>query len=267
MTRMYRKLPYQGGQPREVAEIVNNLVEGKSNNTGTVDLATGGATTTTINDERIGFDSIILLAPLSLASASTGQQVPHGFFEDDANQSFTANTATVIALTESEIAYGVSLSSNQVTVDYAGLYEASVQCRFENDQSQIHNAYVWFRKNGTDLAHTCQSITIPDKQGSVNGASHVSLNHPLDLSASDYVEVVCAVDDANVVMTAEASQTTPYVRPSIPSVEFELYMVAPSQTSGSGLQPYISARQKGSATITHLPNSVSNNTWGYVIIG
>ena len=45
MTRMYRKLPFQGGDPRLVSEVVNNLVEGKSNNTGEITLNTGGATT------------------------------------------------------------------------------------------------------------------------------------------------------------------------------------------------------------------------------
>jgi len=45
---MYRKLPWTGGDPRSVAEIVNNLVEGKSNNTGTITLNTGNATTTTM---------------------------------------------------------------------------------------------------------------------------------------------------------------------------------------------------------------------------
>lgn len=267
MARMYRKLPYQGGDPRQVAEIVNNLVEGKSNNTGTVDLATGGATTTTINDERIGFDSIILLAPLSIASASTGYQLPHGLFEDDTNQSFTADTATVLAIADEEKAYGMSLSSNQITVDYAGCYDVDVMARFENDQSQIYNAYIWFRVNGTDVAHSAQSVTVPDKQGSVNGAAHVMLKHPLDLDADDYVEVVCAVNNANVVLTKQDAITTPYTRPAIPSLTITMCMAYPSQTTGTGLQPYISARQKGSATITHLPNSISDNTWGYVIVG
>ena len=44
-------------------------------------------------------------------------------------------------------------------------------------------------------------------------------------------------------------------------------MAFPSQTSGTGIEPYISARSKGQATITHLPNSVANNTYDYVIIG
>jgi hypothetical protein len=267
MARMYRKLPYQGGEPRQVAEIVNNLVEGKSNNTGTIDLATGGATTTTINDERIGFDSIILLAPLSIASASTGHQLPHGLFEDDTNQSFTANTATVLTISDEEKAYGMSLASNQITVDYAGCYDVDVMARFENPLSQIHNAYVWFRVNGTDVAHSCQSVTVPDKQGSINGAAHVMVKHPLDLEANDYVEVLAAVDDANVTLTKEDAISSPYVRPAVPSLTITMCMAYPSQTSGTGLQPYISDRQKGQATVTHLPNSVSNNTWGYVIIG
>ena len=73
---MYRKLAWTGGDPRQVAEIVNNLVEGKSNNTGEVTLATGNATTTTIYDERIGYNSIILLTPISTAAGS--DTVPYG---------------------------------------------------------------------------------------------------------------------------------------------------------------------------------------------
>jgi len=267
MARMYRKLPFQGGDPRTVAEVVNNLVEGKSNNTGTFDLATGGATTTTIYNERIGFESQILLAPLSISSASTGYQLPHGLFEDDINQTFTANTATVLTISDAEKEYGMSLASNQITVDYAGCYDIDVMARFENPLSQIHNAYVWFRVNGTDVPHSCQSVTVPDKQGSINGASHVMVKHPLDLEANDYVEVVASVDDANVTLTKQDAISSPYVRPAVPSLTITMCMAYPSQTSGTGLQPYISDRQKGQATVTHLPNSVSNNTWGYVIVG
>ena len=68
MTRMYRKLPFQGGEPRQVAEIVNNLVEGKMNCTGSITLETSG-TTTTLNNERIGYDSVIILMPKSANAA------------------------------------------------------------------------------------------------------------------------------------------------------------------------------------------------------
>jgi hypothetical protein len=60
---MFRVLPPFGSDSRGVAEIVNGIMNGKTNNTGTVTLATGGASTTTITDARIGADSTILLSP------------------------------------------------------------------------------------------------------------------------------------------------------------------------------------------------------------
>jgi hypothetical protein len=68
MARMYRKLPFQGGDPRQVAEIVNNLVEGKMNCTGSITLNSTG-TTTTLYNERIGYDSVIILMPRNANSA------------------------------------------------------------------------------------------------------------------------------------------------------------------------------------------------------
>jgi hypothetical protein len=66
---MYRKLPWTGGDPRSVAEIVNNLVEGKSNNTGDF-TTTQSSTTSTIYDERIGYNSVILFTPMNDKAAS-----------------------------------------------------------------------------------------------------------------------------------------------------------------------------------------------------
>lgn len=66
---MYRKLAWTGGDPRQVAEIVNNLVEGKSNNTGDF-TTTQSSTTSTIYDERIGYNSVILFTPMNDKGAS-----------------------------------------------------------------------------------------------------------------------------------------------------------------------------------------------------
>ena len=67
---MYRKLNPSGALPREISEVVNNLVEGKSNNTGTITLAVASATTTTLYDERIGYDSVIVFMPTTANAAS-----------------------------------------------------------------------------------------------------------------------------------------------------------------------------------------------------
>ena len=68
---MYRVLPPFGADQRGVAEVVNGIMNGKTNNTGSVTLATGGASTTTITDARIGADSVIILVPADDVSASS----------------------------------------------------------------------------------------------------------------------------------------------------------------------------------------------------
>jgi len=66
---MYRKLPQIGGTPREISEVVNNLIEGKSNNTGDF-VTTALATSSTLSNERIGLNSVILFMPINHDSAA-----------------------------------------------------------------------------------------------------------------------------------------------------------------------------------------------------
>lgn len=264
---MYRKLPFQGGEPRLVAEVVNNAVEGKTNNTGEITLATGGATTTTLYDERIGFDSIILFTPLSIASAATNAY-PYGTFEERADITFaTANTPQILDLSESEYTIGMSLASNRITVNYAGVYDLDVSALFVNTDVQIHEAYIWVRVNGTDVPHAATKFSVVESHGGVDGYMPININHPLELDANDYVEVVASVDNTGIYLENDVAQTTPFVRPAIPALMVHLQMIDPSQTTGSAHELYVSNRQKGQATITHLPNSVSDNTWGYIIVG
>jgi hypothetical protein len=66
----YLNLNPAGATPREISSVVNNILSGKSNNTGSVTLAVASATTTTINDELIGTESVILLMPTTANAAS-----------------------------------------------------------------------------------------------------------------------------------------------------------------------------------------------------
>jgi hypothetical protein len=65
----FRTLPVFGGDARSTAEVVNNAMNGKTNNTGAVTLATS-VTSTIISDARIGADSVILFMPTN-ANAAT----------------------------------------------------------------------------------------------------------------------------------------------------------------------------------------------------
>ena len=264
---MFRVLPYAGGTPREISEIVNNAMNGKTNNTGTITLETGGATSTILYDERIGFDSVILFAPLTLSAAATNAY-PYGTFEERADITFaTANTPQILDLSESEYTVGMSLASNRITVSYAGIYDLDVSALFVNTDVQIHESYIWVRVNGTDVPHSATKFSVVESHGGVDGYMPININHPLELDANDYVEVVAAVDNTGIYLENYVAQTTPFVRPAIPALMVNLQMIDPSQTTGSAHELYVSDKQKGQATVTHLPNSVSNKTYGYVIIG
>jgi hypothetical protein len=63
MVNQYRRLPNMGGTPREVAEVVNNLVEGKLNSTGVFTILANTDTTSVI-DARASGSSIILFTGL-----------------------------------------------------------------------------------------------------------------------------------------------------------------------------------------------------------
>ena len=54
---MYRKLN-NNATPREIAEVVNRILDGGVNSVGNIVLAEG--TETTLYDERIGYESVIL---------------------------------------------------------------------------------------------------------------------------------------------------------------------------------------------------------------
>jgi len=71
----FRTLPVFGGDARSTADVVNGVMNGKTNNTGSITLATGGATTTTLNDRRIGADSVIMFVRASAAAYADANPV------------------------------------------------------------------------------------------------------------------------------------------------------------------------------------------------
>lgn len=261
MTRMYRKLPFQGGDPRLVAEVVNNLVEGKSNNSGEITLNTGGATTTTLFNERIGFESIILLDPLTETAADTRQ--PYGEFSNLATQTFAvADTIYNVDLSTTEEAYATSLGSNRITVEHGGTYNLLFSLQFANSSSNaIGEASVWLRINGTDVPDSAFIKSIPSSHAGGDGYALMTSNVFLQLAANDYVEVMVAVSNTDVVLQYNAAQATPYVKPTTPSAIVTLNIVAPV------IAVWVNERQKGQATLQHLPNYYADKTFGYIIVG
>jgi hypothetical protein len=259
---MFRTLPPFGGDQRQTAEIVRQIMDGKTNNTGTLTLATGGATTTTLNDRRIGGDSVILFVPDS--AAAFADSVPYGAFQSLVDQAIaTANTAYAMTLDTTDYSNGVTLSnSSRMNVKNAGTYNFQWSGQFNNTDSQIHDVSVWLRKNGTDVAGSTGFISVPNSHGGVDGRAIVGWNYFLELAANDYIELWWSATNTSISLQHLPTQTSP-TRPSTASLITTLNLVSPNALTNI----YASSQGQGTATITHFANSTADKKYKYVVIG
>jgi hypothetical protein len=259
----FRTLPPFGGDPRQVSEVVRGIMDGKTNNTGRITLATGNATTTTLNDERIGFDSLIFLVPVS--NAAEADSTPYGAFQDSTDQT-AANTTTAYAVTlnTTDFSNGIYVSnSSRINVRNYGIYNLQFSIQFKNTTNDGQDVDVWFRKNGTNIANSNSRFHLPARK-SGGDPSHLiaALNFFLELQANDYVEVMWRVTDTGVSIEHFDTSTSP-TRPAVPSAIVTMTYVAPSAT----YNVYVSSQQQGSATLTHWSNNTADKTYGYIVVG
>jgi hypothetical protein len=265
MTRtvQFQTLPPFGGDQRQVAEVVRGVMDGKTNNTGTVTLATGNATTTTIYDSRIGNESLIFLVPIS--NAAEADSAPYGAFQDNTDQS-AANTTTAyaIAIGTTDYSNGVYLSNtSRMNVRNYGVYNVQFSIQFKNTTNDSQDVDIWFRKNGTNVDGSNSRFSMPARRSS-GDPSHLiaALNFFLELQANDYVEIMWRVSDIGVSIEHYGTSTSP-TRPSVPSVIATMQYIAPSATSNI----YVSSQTQGSATLTHWSNNTADKTYGYIVVG
>lgn len=260
---MFRVLPPFGGDSRAVAEIVNGIMNGKTNNHGTVTLATGNATTTTLYDERIGADSKIILIPWS--DAAEQDAAPYGQFSNNNDQTApSTGTSAVVLWDTTEVSNGVYLSnSTRINVRNGGTYNVNFSLQLQNSTNDHQYADVWYRVNGTDVVRSASRFGIPPRKSTGDPAALIGyMSLFVELDAGDYVEIAGAVSDVGVTLEHYAADTG-IPRPAIPAAIISVQYIAPMAYSNV----YVSEIFKGSATITHFANSTANKTYAYVIVG
>jgi hypothetical protein len=263
VNNQYRKLNPSGGTLREVSEVVNNLVDGKSNNVGYVTLDTGWATSTTIYNERIGYGSIILVAPDS--DSAELDTAPYGSFSNNTDQTAPSVGATAVVVYDTtEESNGVYLaSSSRLYVRNYGVYNVQFSLQLVNKDNAPQFADIWFRVNGTDVPRTASRFDIPARKSS-SAWGHIvgTVNVFLELQDGDYVEIAGTTSSTLVGLEHYPVDGT-IPRPAIPAVIVTMQYIAPS----SGDNVYVSAVTKGQATLTHFANDTAGKTYKYLVVG
>lgn len=149
---------------------------------------------------------------------STITDLKYGQFYSTQDQTASANTATAATFNNSSsFNSGITVVSNsRITFDTAGVYEITISIQFLSSDVAANDATIWFRKNGTDITASGSRVTVP-KTGD-GGALIFQVSILESISASQYIEVMYAVESANVSLDYSAASSSPFVAPAIPSV-------------------------------------------------
>lgn len=160
--------------------------------------------------------------------------MPYGAVQRDTDFNFTsANTATLVTCTTEDYLNGMTLdTADGLHVLQSGIYNYQFSVQMSNTDTQSHAAYIWLRKNGSDIVGTGSKFDVPSKHGSSDGYLIAACNFYVDLDAGDHIEMWAAVNQHESVSSdgiyfeAYAAQTSPFAMPSVPSVVVTLSFVS-----------------------------------------
>lgn len=153
---------------------------------------------------------------------SIEQQQYYGVFSDTATKTpAAAYTPYAITFNTTDFAKGFSRGSptSRIMAAAAGLYNFQFSVQITSSSSSAKKVWIWPRINGTDVPNSNSEVSI-----SANGEAAVaSWNWTLSLNASDYFEIMYAVDDTNIQLPAVAATTgsvgtATFARPAVPSI-------------------------------------------------
>jgi len=154
------------------------------------------------------------------------QQKYYGVFSDSTTQTPAAiYTPYAVTFNTTDFANGVSRGSptSRIVVSDSGLYKFAFSMQIESNNASAKKMWIWPRINGSDAANSNSEITI-----SGNGTVLVpSWSWTLSLNANQYFEIMYAVEDTAMAITAKAAQTgangtATFARPAVPSILLEV---------------------------------------------
>ena len=133
-----------------------------------------------------------------------------GEFWSNTTQSGSAGVSGSINFNNSGSIAGLSLvSGSRLTVANAGTYNIQFSAQIETSAG-ADSAYVWFKKNGTNIGDSATKVTLAN-----NTAQVMTVNILDEAAANDYYELTYQFTNGNATLLAEAASGN---IPAIPSV-------------------------------------------------
>ena len=148
---------------------------------------------------------------------------PYGAFSSDQDQTAVANTATLMTLNTTDFASDVSISSSEITVVNAGIYNLQFSAQFQNTDTAFQDVYIWLRQNGVDIPGSTGFVSVPNRHAGTDGHLIVGWNYFLSMAASDYVEIYWSIPNTAVSIqhiAASGSPTKPATQSVVATMSF-----------------------------------------------
>ena len=137
----------------------------------------------------------------------------YGSFYDTTTQTaVAANTPYAMKFNNTAESNQIAVvSTSRITFKNRGSYNIQFSAQVDQSSGSPHKIYIWLRKNGVDVPHSAGFLTIQGNNAEVVPA----WNYIVSVLGGEYIEVMWAVSDTNVFLSAFAATA---FCPAIPSV-------------------------------------------------
>ena len=157
----------------------------------------------------------------------SGLRLPYGAFSSYTSQSTTANTATLLTLSNTDFSNGVSLATgSKMTVATAGIYNLQFSVQIQNFDNAPQDMYIWLKQNGTDIVGSTGIVGSVARKSAIDPAHDIKgWNYFLSMAANDYVQIYWSPTIATLAIPTYAASGSP-TKPSTASVVATLSFVS-----------------------------------------
>ena len=135
------------------------------------------------------------------------------------DQTGSVSAATAIKLENTDFGAGITVANDgsgnptRITFAAAGTYALAPSIQFKNTDTNDHDATVWFRLNGTNIANSATITNIP--KAADGGAQFFQIVIYEQVTAGQYIEIMWLPENAAVTVEYTAAGA---IAPAIPSV-------------------------------------------------
>lgn len=184
----------------------------------TLGVANGGTGATTLTGYVKGSGTSAMTAAATIPYGDVAGRAYLSAY-DGTDQTGSVSAATAVKIASTSFSSGITIANNgsgdptRITFAAAGTYMLAPSIQFKNADTNDHDATIWFRKNGTDIANSATITSIP--KAADGGAQFFQIVIYEQVTAGQYIEIMWLPENVNVTVDFTAAGA---IAPAIPSV-------------------------------------------------